>query len=94
MNFIWDETKNKKLKAERNISFDEVASLILHNNYVEIVKHPTRTEQKIFLVPIRGYIHAVPFVVDKEKNIILKTIFPSRKFNKLYGQKTQEDNTR
>ncbi|MBM4167510.1 MAG: BrnT family toxin [Ignavibacteria bacterium] len=93
MNFIWDESKNKKLKEERGISFEEVASLILQNKYVEVVKHPKLTHQKIFLVPVHNYIHAIPFLIDEEKNVVLKTIYPSRKFNKLYGQKAKENKT-
>jgi hypothetical protein len=29
----------------------------------------------------------VPFVIDVEKNIILKTVFPGRKYQKIYGGK-------
>jgi hypothetical protein len=29
----------------------------------------------------------VPFVIDDDENIVLKTVFPSRKFHKLYGPK-------
>jgi len=87
MDIIWDEDKNKKLKKERGISFEEVAELILDRKYVTIVEHPKRPHQMIFLVPIKDYIHAVPFVFDAKENIVLKTVFPSRKFNKLYGKK-------
>jgi uncharacterized DUF497 family protein len=85
VNIIWDEEKNAKLKKERGISFDEVAELIVGKKYVGIVKHPKRPHQRVFLLPIQGYIHAVPFVIDAEGNIVLKTVFPSRKFHKEYG---------
>ena len=91
MNIIWDDEKNNKLKKERGISFEEIAALILQKKYIEIVKHQKRTDQKIFLLPINGYIHAVPFVVDQENNVVLKTAFPSRKFHKKYGQKNNEN---
>lgn len=29
------------------------------------------------------------FVIDDERNIVLKTVFPSRKFNRMYGEKKQ-----
>ncbi|MBI4430072.1 MAG: BrnT family toxin [Ignavibacteriales bacterium] len=89
MNILWDEEKNEKLKRERGISFEEIAIMILEKKYVRVVKHPRRRGQRIFLVPIGGYIHAVPFVFDDERNVILKTVFPSRKFNKQYGGKKQ-----
>lgn len=87
MNVLWDERKNEKLKQTRGISFEEIAIMILEKKYVRIVKHPKRPRQRIFLLPIQGYIHAVPFVFDHERNIVLKTVFPSRRFNKKYGGK-------
>ncbi|MBF8295676.1 MAG: BrnT family toxin [Bacteroidetes bacterium] len=41
----------------------------------------------MFLIPINGYIHVVPFVVDDENNFVLKTVFPSRRFHKKLGGK-------
>jgi uncharacterized DUF497 family protein len=87
MNIIWDEEKSSKLKKDRGISLDEVAVLILQKRYVDIVKHPKRAEQRMFLIPINGYIHVVPFVVDNENNFVLKTVFPSRRFHKKYEGK-------
>ena len=87
MNIIWDEEKSTRLKKERGISFDEVANLILEKKYVDIMMHPKRAGQRMFLIPINGYIHVVPFVVDDDNNFVLKTIFPSRKFQKKYEGK-------
>jgi uncharacterized DUF497 family protein len=85
VNIIWDEEKSAKLKAEREISFDEIAVLILQKKYVDVVKHPKRTGQWMFIMPINEYIHIVPFVLDSEGNVVLKTAFPSRKFHKRFG---------
>ncbi|MEO8167770.1 MAG: toxin, partial [bacterium] len=87
VNIIWDEEKNDKLKAERGISFEVVADLIIGRKYVAILRNPKRPRQRMFLVPIHGYIHVVPFVFDEESNVVLKTVFPSRKLNKKYGEK-------
>lgn len=93
MNIIWDENKNTKLKRERNISFDEISAMILENKYIDIVKHTKRPEQKIFILPINGYIHAIPFLIDEDRNMVLKTAFPSRKFHKIYWIKNDENKT-
>jgi uncharacterized DUF497 family protein len=85
VDIIWDEQKSGKLKKERGISLDEVAALILAKTYVDVVKHPKRPGQMMFVIPISGYIHVVPFVVDRDGNIVLKTVFPSRTFHKRYG---------
>jgi len=87
VDIVWDEKKNKRLIAERGISFERVSELIVEKEYVAILENPVREGQYIFLLPIEGYIHVVPFVIDDDENIVLKTVFPSRKFHKLYGPK-------
>jgi uncharacterized DUF497 family protein len=87
VNIVWDEDKSDKLKKERGISLEEVAVLILRKQYVDIVKHPKRAGQRMFLIPIKGYMYVVPFVIDGENNFVLKTAFPSRKFHKRFGGK-------
>ncbi|GHV36968.1 hypothetical protein AGMMS49546_03420 [Spirochaetia bacterium] len=90
MQILWDDEKNLKLIAERGISLTEFASLILEKKYQAILKNPAREGQNIFIVPYQNYTYVVPFIIDDEKNIILKTAFPSRKQHKLYGGKKNE----
>jgi hypothetical protein len=44
----------------------------------------------VFVLPYKNYTHVVPFVVDEENNIVLRTAFPSRKFHKIYGKGKDE----
>lgn len=84
--FDWDEEKNRALKQERDVSFEEVILAIESGDLLDIIKHPSRRKypnQKIFVVNIEDYVYLVPFVKDKEK-YFLKTIFPSRKMTKKY----------
>ena len=85
MQLLWDNEKNRKLIAERGLSLETFASLILMKKYAAVLKNPSRDEQKIFVIPYQEYTYVVPFVIDKNQNIILKTVFPSRKFHKIYG---------
>jgi len=55
--------------------------------YLTILKNPSRTDQKIFVIPYKKYTYVVPFIVDDSQNIVLKTVFPSRKYHKIYGGK-------
>jgi hypothetical protein len=82
---IWDDDRSSNLKAERGISLEEDAVLILQKQYMDIAKHPKRPGPWTFVLPIRGYIHVVPVVVDGEGTLVLKTAFPSRKFQKSHG---------
>jgi len=84
MRIIWDEKKNQQLISERGLSFEEVASCILRNEIVDILKNPARNSQFYFVIKLREYIHLVPFLVNENEEIILKTVFPSRKFHRKY----------
>lgn len=84
--YSWNSEKNLQLKAERNVSFEEVVFCIERGQLLDIVEHPNqeRTEgQRIFIVNIRDYAHLVPFV-ETEREIFMKTIVPSRKATKKY----------
>ena len=86
MNFNWDIEKNKQLKLERGVCFEDVVSLIYKDKVLDIIKHPNMEKypnQKIYIVMLNNYVHMVPFV-KKNKEIFLKTIIPSRKMHKLY----------
>jgi uncharacterized DUF497 family protein len=82
---IWDEGKNNQLQKQRNISFEEATQIILNGDYLDILENPARKEQYIFIIMLNDYIHVVPFVVDNDNNMVLKTIYPSRKFHHIYG---------
>jgi uncharacterized DUF497 family protein len=82
---VWDESKNARLLRERGVSFEEVAELLSEKRYLDILEHPTRSEQMIFIVALKGYTYVVPFVIDPEGNFVLKTIYPSRKYHRRYG---------
>ncbi len=82
---IWDIDKYKKLKEERNIDLVEIEQIILNKKYITTLKNHSRPSQKLFIILYKNYIHAVPYIIDKNRNIILKTVYASRKFNKIYG---------
>lgn len=87
MQILWDKDKNRKLIAERGLSLETFASLILEKKYLDILVNPARKEQKIFIIPYQKYTYVVPFVIDSDQNIFLKTVFPSRKYHKIYRGK-------
>ncbi len=85
MKIIWDEDKNEVLKQTRGVSFEEIAGIIMEKRYVDIIKNPTRPGQRYFVLRMRDYTWIVPFVVDDDEAVVLKTAFPSRKYHKQYG---------
>ncbi len=87
--FSWDKGKNEKLKSERGISFEEVVFYIEKGKVLDIVENPNNEQykgQRIFIIDINDYAHLVPFV-ETEREIILKTIIPSRKATRKYLRK-------
>ena len=91
MDIVWDGRKNRRLKATRGVSFEDIEPIILEERYLAVIKNPSRPGQMIFLVPYKGYTYVVPFAIDADGNIVLKTIFPSRKFHRLSGIKEDEN---
>jgi uncharacterized DUF497 family protein len=84
--FNWKEEKNNKIKKERGISFEEIVFAILNDQLLDILEHPNKElygDQKLYVVALNGYAYIVPFI-EKEEEIFLKTIFPSRKYTRMY----------
>lgn len=82
----WNPEKNKLLKRERNISFEDVVFHMSIGDILDTLEHPNQErypEQKIHVVKIEGYVYLVPFV-ESDDEVFLKTIIPSRKTTKIY----------
>lgn len=82
----WNPEKNKLLKRERNISFEDVVFHMSIGDILDTLEHPNQErypEQKIHVVKIEGYVYLVPFV-ESDDEVFLKTIIPSRKATKIY----------
>lgn len=82
----WNSEKNKLLKRERGIAFEEIAYLIESEQIIGIEENSGRPNQKMYILEIENYAILVPFV-ENDKEIFLKTAFPSRKYTKRYGLK-------
>lgn len=86
MYFDWNEEKNKVIKKQRGVGFEDVVQAFEDGMVLDILEHhnPIVYEnQKLFVVELNSYIHYVPFVVDNDK-YFLKNIIPSRKLHKKY----------
>ncbi len=84
--FNWNYDKNKILRKERGISFEEIVFYIENGGLLNVLEHPDQTKyqgQQLYVIAINGYVYIVPFV-DNGDELFLKTIFPSRKYTRLY----------
>ena len=74
------------------MSFEEVVFYIDRGHLLDIVEHTNRERyrrQRSFIIEIRDYAYLVPFV-ETEREILLKTIIPSRKATKDYLRGDQD----
>jgi len=82
--FNWNQRKNEKLKIEWEISFEEIVFAIENGGLLDDTEHPSRTNQRLFVVLLNNYTYLVPYVKENENRVFLKTIIPSRKACKKY----------
>jgi len=81
----FNEEKNQLLKATRGIGFDEVISAIHAGSVLADIAHPSksRPNQRLYVIRIKEYAYAVPYVMNIKKNeIFLKTAYASRALTK------------
>ena len=82
----WCVEKDRVLKYQRGVSFGEM----MKQRMIAIVDHPQRAHQKKMLFEYQGYVWVVPFVAQGDE-IFLKTIYPCRKYTKLYRGEIEDE---
>jgi len=86
----FDYEKNKLLKKERGIGFEDIFLAIENGDLLDDIEHPNKEKyphQQIFIifVEIKDYVYMVPYE-ESDTEIFLRTIIPSRKINKRYNK--------
>ncbi len=84
--YQWNKDKNEQIKAERNLSFEQVVMHIEGGDLLDVCQHPNQERypgQQILVVRIGEYAYVVPFV-ESDDGRFLKTIIPSRKATREY----------
>jgi uncharacterized DUF497 family protein len=87
--------KNYKLIQERGISFEEVISVIESDSLLDIIEHPNSqkySNQRMYIIEFNNYAYLVPFIIEIDGTIFLKTIIPSRKATERYLKKERREN--
>lgn len=86
----FNEEKNQLLKITRGVCFEDIILAIKSGQLLADIEHHNRKliNQRIYVVRMKQYIYAVPYVINqKKKEIFLKTIYPSRVLTKMYLEK-------
>jgi len=85
MIFRFNSEKNAKLIEERKVSFEEIIEAIINGKILFNERHPNQKKypnQEIFYVEIRDEVYSIPYIVESDEIIFLKTAFPNRKARK------------
>jgi uncharacterized DUF497 family protein len=85
--FVWNEEKNLKLRKERGIDFETIVDLIELGDFM-VFENPSSIHegQAVFIVKNDPYPYVVPFRVEANGDVLLITIFQSRKFKTLFSE--------
>ena len=78
----FDPQKDKKLQEERGIGFETIIAAIADGKVLSDMPHPTRENQRVMLVEVGADLYFVPYVVEKDGEIFLKTAFVNRKYRR------------
>ena len=76
----FDPEKDVMLRAERGISFEMIIEAIATGKVLSDIAHPKRKNQRVMLVEVAEEIYFVPYILEKDGNIFLKTAFIHRKY--------------
>ncbi len=74
--FDWSDEKDKKLKQERGIGFEDIVFHVASGDLLSVSDHPNSQKypsQKIMYVMVDDYVYLVPYV-EEENRKFLKTI--------------------
>ena len=82
---IWEIEKSKIIRdnPDRKVSFERCIIAIENGDILDDIKNPARDNQNIMILNIDDYAYVVPYVEDNEARYF-KTVFPSRKYTRLY----------
>jgi hypothetical protein len=84
--WVWKPEKNERLKEMGRPSFEDVLEALENGGFRDVLMSSNYPDQKILIVMIDDYAHAVPFK-EIEEIFFLFTVYPSRAYQKQYGGK-------
>jgi hypothetical protein len=84
--WAWKPEKNELLKEMGRPCFEDVLEALINGGFRNVLSNPNYPDQKILIVMIDSYAHAVPFK-EAESIFFLFTVYPSRAYQKRYGGK-------
>ncbi len=66
------------------IGLADCATAIQEGRVLDDLRNPSRPHQRMFILDMDGYAFCVPYVIEEDGTLFLKTAYPSRKYTKQY----------
>ena len=85
--FKWSVEKERRLDelgSRNGINFADCVIAVDEGRVLDVLPHPARDSQKLLVLDIENYAYVVPFVLEEDGSVFLKTVFPSRKHTDIY----------
>jgi hypothetical protein len=84
----WNVEKERILRLDQSrgfITFEDCAEAIENGKVLDDIPNPSpqHQRQRLLILEINQYAYVVPYVESKDE-IFLKTVYPSRKYTKVY----------
>ena len=79
----------KQRNIQKNLGENKAIEIIANDGILFDFKHPKVEQypnQRIMVISIENYPYCIPYIMN-DKEIVLKTIYPDRKFKKLLESK-------
>jgi hypothetical protein len=84
--WAWKPEKNDLLKEMGRACFEDVLEALSVGGFRDVLVNTNYLDQMILIVIINGYAHAVP-LKETELLFFMFTVYPSRAYQKRYGDK-------
>ena len=81
--YQWNDDKDHGLTLTRGISFEELLVAAANGHLLDVIESPSRRNQKMLVVELRGYAYLVPFIENSDW-VFLKTAYPNRDATRKY----------
>ena len=86
LKYRYNEEKNEKLKKERGIDFD---ALMKDGILLDNIKNMSSLHQNqmVLVICYNDYCYSIPYVVENDGTLFLKTAHKDRVLNEIYNKK-------
>ena len=94
--YVWDEAKDRLLRRQRHISFDDVKYRLTSRDLLDDIPNPDQERypgQRLYIVRINNLAWVVPYR-RTARYVFLYTAYPSEKFTRIYRDQLGGDDER